>query len=107
MERPALWRANVSETSWLYGGCRAGLSLGNRCEYRHFECGERLCPAPAAHRKADGISRAILGQKNGRASLGEGFLSKLRGFARAKPEPFRPLRVDGDFGRHQFQRKPQ
>src|SRR4051812_14267802 len=85
---PSLWRADISEAPRLHGGRRAGIRVRNRREYRHFECGERLYPAPAARGKAGGISGSVLGQKNGCARLGEFFLSELCRFARAKQKLF-------------------
>src|SRR5262245_31227997 len=107
VSRHSLWHTNDAQSAGLHGGGHAGVGVGNRREYLNFERGERLRHAPAARRKAGGISGSVLGQKDWHASLGGIFLCELRGFARAKQKLFQPQRLDGGFGRHQFQRKPQ
>src|SRR6266545_489455 len=107
VSRHSLWRTNDAQSAGLYGGRHAGVGVGNRREYLHFERSERLCPAPAAHRKAGGINGSPLGQKNGHASFWGGLLPELRGFARAKQKLFRALRMVGNIVRNQFRRKPR
>src|SRR5262245_1365641 len=107
VSRHTVWNTNDAQGAGLHGGRHAGVGIGNRREYLHFERGERLCPAPAVSGKGGGISSSAMGQENGLAGLGGVFLCELRGLERAKQKLFPPQRLYAGFGRRQFQRKPQ